>query len=229
MDMKMLTTATIACCPWGRPVLKQSISSIRRARQSWVKRLSGWKCGISSSCVNLFCKGQRSRFWKKGPRKLQCEKTSLRFFFAGAWRDAHQKCFGARTLSSLPASLRLWEGIPVDSCWLGKKYVPPVLSFSREILTFLCCLDFHQAVYSILFVYLPHCLSFYSYIWDVCILTIHMPICLVVPIFLSLCLPSYFSITQLPNCWSINSSIRPSIHPHGVFNLHGAFLNLCEF
>lgn len=174
---------------------------------------------------------QRSKvsFWKKGPRKLQCEKTSLRFFFAGAWRDAHQKCFGARTLSSLPASLRLWEGIPVDSCWLGKKYVPPVLSFSREILTFLCCLDFHQAVYSILFVYLPHCLSFYSYIWDVCILTIHMPICLVVPIFLSLCLPSYFSITQLPNCWSINSSIRPSIHPHGVFNLHGAFLNLCEF
>ena len=127
----------------------------------------------------------------------------------GAWRDAHQKCFGARTLSSLPASLRLWEGIPVDSCWIGKKYVPPVLSFSREILTFLYCLDFHQAVYSILFVYLPHCLSFYSYIWDMCILTIHMPICIVVPIFLSVCLPSYFSITQL----LINQFIHPSVHP----------------
>lgn len=74
-------------------------------------------------------------------------------------------------------------------------------------------------LYSILFVYLPHCLPFYSYIWDMCILTIHMPICIVVPIFLSVCLPSYFSITQLL-INQFHPSILPSIHPHRVFKLH---------
>ena len=122
----------------GTPILSEEVSS-------------GWKWGVKlrvecwhffSSWTSIFCcKGQRSRFGNRDQGNCNVKRLPISISI-GAWRDAHQKCFGARTLSSLPASLRLWEGIPVDSCWLGKKYVPPVLSFSREILTFLYCFGF---------------------------------------------------------------------------------------